>query len=119
MRPIAHAPSQIALLTAGEVATADIDTNRIRVTRMPLQDLTDELGWRHGVLVFNHTKLADAAAEFNRYNREKLVIRDPAIASLEIGGTFQANNIEAFTDVAQHILQLHVEYRGNEIVMTR
>jgi transmembrane sensor len=117
--PDAHTPSQIALLTAGEVAIADTETNRIRVTKLPLQDLTDELGWRNGVLVFNHTKLSEAAAEFNRYNREKLVIRDAAAASLEIGGTFQADNVEAFTDVAQHILQLHVEYRGNEIVVTR
>ena len=117
--PDTHLPSQIALLTAGEVAMADVATGRIRVTKLPLQDLTDSLGWRNGVLVFNHTKLADAAAEFNRYNREKLVIRDPAIASLEIGGTFQANNVEAFTDVARHILQLHVAYRANEIVVTR
>jgi transmembrane sensor len=117
--PDAHTQSQIALLSPGEVATADIATNRMRVTRMPLQDLTDELAWRHGVLVFNHTTLADAAEEFNRYNKRKLIIGDPAIASLEIGGTFQANNIEAFTDVAQHILQLHVAYRGNRIVITR
>jgi transmembrane sensor len=117
--PDTHTPSQIALLTAGEVATADVNTNRIRVSKLPLQDLTDELGWRNGVLVFNHTPLVEAATEFNRYNREKLVIRDPAIASLEIGGTFQANNVRAFTDVAQHILSLHVEYRGSKIVVTR
>lgn len=116
--PDAHAPSQIALLTPGEVANADITTNRMRVSHMPLQDLTDELAWRHGVLVFNHTTLADAAVEFNRYNARKLVIGDPAAASLEIGGTFQANNIDAFTDVAEHILQLHVRYRGNDIVIT-
>jgi len=117
--PDSHTPSQIALLTAGEVATADTATDRIRVSKMALQELTDELGWRNGVLVFNHTRLAEAAAEFNRYNREKLVIRDAAVANLEIGGTFQANNIEAFTDVAQHILNLHVEYHGREIVVTR
>ena len=117
--PDTHTPSQIALLNAGEVATADVDTNRIRVGKMALQDLTDSLGWRNGVLVFNHTPLAEAAAEFNRYNREKLVIRGPAIASLEIGGTFQANNVRAFTDVAQHILALHIEYHENEIVVTR
>ncbi len=117
--PDARTPSQIALLSAGEVATADVATNRIRVSRLPLQDLTDELGWRNGVLVFNHTPLAEAAAEFNRYNREKLVIRGSAIAGLEIGGTFQANNVRAFTDVAQHILSLHVQYRESEIVITR
>lgn len=117
--PDTHVPSQIALLTAGEVATADVNTNRIRVGKLPLQELTDQLGWRNGVLVFNHTPLFEAAAEFNRYNREKLVIRDAAIASLEIGGTFQANNVRAFTDVAQHILSLHVEYRASEILVSR
>jgi hypothetical protein len=45
------------------------------------------------VLVFDHTTLADAAGEINRYNRAKLIIADPAAARLTIDGTFPTNNI--------------------------
>ena len=80
--PTCRSPSQTALLTPGDVATRhggfDVGRRRSRV-----QELANELSWRHGVLVFDHTTLADAAAEFNRYNREKIVIADPAAAQLD------------------------------------
>ena len=80
-----HAP-QPTMLTPGDVviATAEFDVRDAETVRT----LTSELGWRRGVLVFEHTTLADAAAEFNRYNREKLVIADTAAGRRTIGGTF-------------------------------
>ena len=71
------------------------------------------------MLVFKHTTLADAAAEFNRYNREKLVIADPAAAKLTIDGTFPTNDVGAFTDAAQTIFGLQVKNHGDEIVISR
>jgi len=34
-------------------------------------------------------------AEFNRYNTRKIYIEDPAIAAVQIGGTFRADNTDA------------------------
>lgn len=109
--------SQSTLLMPGDVATATTDT--MFVTRQSTRALANELSWRHGVLIFDKTSLADAAAQFNRYNRQKLIIADPATASITIDGTFPTTNVEAFTDVAQHILRLRVRYRGDEIVISR
>ena len=60
-------------------------------------DLATDLGWRRGVLVFHQTTLKDAVAEFNRYNRKKLVIADSKASALTIGATFPTHDVEAFS----------------------
>ncbi len=112
-----RANAQSTLLMPGDVATST--ENSMFVTQEPIRTLATKLSWRRGVLVFDKTPLGDAAKEFNRYNRLKLVIADPATASITVDGTFPANNVEAFTDVAQHILALHVARRGANIVISR
>ena len=106
-----------AVLTPGDVAIAT--ANAISVTAKTAKTLTDELSWRQGVLVFKYTTLADAAAEFNRYNTRKIVIADPAAAKLTIVGTFPSNDVSAFTDAAQAIFGLKIQNRPGEIAITR
>lgn len=109
--------TQSALLGAGDVAVAH--GNAISVTREPAQALETGLSWRRGLLVFKHTMLADAAAEFNRYNRLKLVIADQAAAKRIIGGTFPANDVEAFARVAKNALGLEIEHHANDTLVLR
>jgi transmembrane sensor len=111
-----HAP-QTAMLTPGDFATAT--ANAISVTRKSEAQLAGSLSWRHGVLVFKYATLAEAVAEFNRYNREQLVIADPKTAQLTIVGTFPTNQVDAFIDAAQTIFGLKVKPQGNEIVISR
>ena len=113
----AHSRSKPTLLAPGEVATATPST--MFVTKKPAQALANELSWRHGLLIFDHTTLADAANEFNRYNREKLIVADPAAARLMIDGTFRTNNVKAFTDVVQEVLKLRVRNDGEQVIISR
>ncbi len=106
-----------ALLSPGDVATATPST--MFVTRQSPRALSNDIAWRHHVLVFDHATLADAASEFNRYNRQKIVIADPAVAQLMIDGTFRTNGVAAFVDVAQEVLKLHIENDGDEILISR
>jgi transmembrane sensor len=105
------------ILAAGDAVTAT--ANSVVLTRKPTRDLANELGWLHGVFVFHHTALADAANEYNRYNRQKIVIIDPAVARLTLSGTLPTNNVKAFVDVARNFFTLNVERRGDEIVISR
>jgi transmembrane sensor len=89
------------------------------VAKRTTRELSNELGWRRGLLVFRHTTLADAAAEFNRYNLQKIVIGDAAAAETTIDGTFLTNDPGAFTDAAQTVFGLRVQSRGNLIVVSR
>jgi len=70
-------------------------------------------------LIFDNTSLGEAAAEFNRYNSNKLVLADSASARLTIVGTFKTNDVASFAEVVQDILRLHVARRGDETVITR
>lgn len=105
------------VLTQGQVAAATAEA--MVVTRRSVQSLANELSWRQGVLVFDETALGEAAAEFNRYNREQLVIVDSSVARLVIAGTLPTNDIEGFARLAQTVLGLHVEHQKNNIVISR
>ncbi|HUJ04305.1 MAG TPA: FecR domain-containing protein [Rhizomicrobium sp.] len=109
--------SQSALLKPGDVITATAST--VFLTEETHTALARELSWRRGVLVFDKTPLADAAREFNRYNSVKIIIADPAVASMTIDGTFPANNSEAFARVVRNALGLRVERHGDESVIYR
>ena len=58
--------------------------------------VSKKLSWTEGRLWFERQRLADVVAEFNRYNRRQMVIADPAIADLRIGGGFEATDPESF-----------------------
>jgi transmembrane sensor len=113
----AGAQPQSTELNPGEVAIAKNET--LSVFSHAQKSLTDQLGWRRGVVVFNHTTLATAVAEFNRYNDHKIVIADATTANLAIGGTFRTTDLESFIDVTQHVLGLHVVNQGNKTVISR
>jgi len=106
-----------AILTPGDVAIATATS--VSVTRKSTSELDAGLGWRRGVLVFNNTPLGEVASEFNRYNRVKLVVSDPAAAMIQIGGTFAIDNVAGFTRIAQQLLKLHVKEHDGEILISR
>lgn len=106
-----------AILTSGDVAIATATS--VSVTRKSTSELAAGLSWRRGVLVFNNTPLDEVASEFNRYNRTKLIIADPATGMIQIGGTFAIDNVEGFTRIAQRLLKLHVQERDGEILISR
>jgi len=108
--------SAALVLRPGDVAVATLNT--LSVSRKPDSVLNTEISWRRGLLVFENTSLAEVAHEFNRYNASQLVVADKATARIGIGGTFRANNVAAFAEVAQNILGLHVETRGSTIVIS-
>ena len=81
--------------------------------------LTNDLSWREGILIFHHRRLADAAAEFNRYNHKQIVIADPAIADLEIGGTFPTTDVDGFAEVTRDVLRLRVTKSGDDVRISR
>jgi transmembrane sensor len=54
------------------------------------------LAWRQGAIALNGQTLAEAVAEFNRYNTRQVSIADPATAALRVGGYFQTSDLTGF-----------------------
>lgn len=103
-------------LTSGETAIASLQSiRRVQTTEASVKQA---LSWRDNLLVFDDTPLSEVAAEFNRYNKTQIVIGDERVASLKVGGSFPTTGVQSFVRVAQHILKLHVEQRGDRTVLT-
>ncbi len=79
------------------------------VVSKPVSAVEDKLAWREGRLVFDKTSLAEVAEDFNRYNRQQLLISDPSVAAIRISGTFKASNAEAFVRLLKEAYGLKVE----------
>jgi transmembrane sensor len=83
------------LVAAGH--KADIDADAPVVRSVAETEYDHQLGWREGLLVFDDQPLREVAAEFNRYNRQKLVIADPKVGDITVGGTFRPTNVAGLT----------------------
>jgi transmembrane sensor len=103
-------------MVPGDVVVAT--ANRIETRKKPVAALSTDLSWRRGLLIFKRSTLAEAASQFNRYNREKLIV-DPSAAQLKIGGTFQSDNITDFAEVAREVLGVRIQRHGDQTVILR
>ncbi len=99
--------SATTTVTPGNVAIG-LGSSTMVISK-PVAAIEDTLTWRDGRLVFQGTSLAEVAADFNRYNRQQLLISDPAVAAIRISGTFKASNVEAFVRLLKDAYGLKVE----------
>jgi transmembrane sensor len=74
--------------------------------------------WRRGQLIFDDTSLNEAAAEFNRYGSTKIVIHDPTLGKLRVGGVFGIGDPSSFVQAMANTYHLRIIHRGNTIVLT-
>lgn len=112
----AQASRKPLYLKAGDELLANAGT--LSVHRSSSTQSNRELGWRKGMLFFDNTPLVDVAAEFNRYNRKKIIVADEAAGRRAIGASFATNNIELFARMSRAVLGLHVEDGPDEIVIS-
>ncbi len=113
----AKSTKRSALLNPGDIAIAS--KNTIALQRQTPEKLSRTLGWRQGLIFFDNTTLAEAAAQFNRYNNTKLIITDPKIAALTIGASFPVNDVERFARAVRILLGVKVEHNANTITLSR
>lgn len=100
--------NQEATARAGRIVRSEVSPTRT----------AQRLAWREGRIVFDQTTLGAAADEFNRYNDRKLVIADPAAASVLIGGSFAPSNIDGFVRLLEQGFGLRAERGSDKIVVT-
>jgi transmembrane sensor len=105
------------LLSAGsEARTAK---SSIIVDQPTAAQVEQLLSWRTGYLRFRDTRLADAVVEFNRYSLHKIVIEDPAIANIHIGGNFRTDDADSFVGLIQSGFPVKADRRGEIIILTQ
>lgn len=107
---VSSGKSAPVLLSAGAavVAVAADASSPSKIVPQPPKQMSSAQSWLEGKLVFDRVPLADAAAQFNRYNRKHLRIADDKAAQMLIGGTFGATNVEAFARLLESSFGLEV-----------
>jgi len=111
----AGAPDRHATVTAGDVAIA---RDRSTLITNSAEAVQQQLAWRTGRLIFHDVALASAVEQFNRYNQRQLVIGDPAVAGLLVGGSFVARNVDAFTQLLHDAYGLQIENGAAKVVLS-
>jgi transmembrane sensor len=103
------------VLAAGTIARAERDA--VLVQKPGAAEIEQSLTWRTGILTFRDTPLAAAVAEFNRYNTRKIVIEDPAIAAVQVGGVFRSTNLDPFVHLLEEAFPIRASEEGERIVL--
>jgi transmembrane sensor len=67
--------------------------------RLAPEVLREKLRWQAPRLEFFNTPLSEVVVRFNRYSRVQLEIGDAELAARPVGGTFNADNAEAFVNL--------------------
>jgi len=68
------------------------------------------LAWRSGRIELIDETLSDAIAEFNRYNRRRIVLLDPRIAPRRLDGFFRTDDIDGFARAVSATLDVPVDF---------
>jgi transmembrane sensor len=102
-------------VAAGSIAVTE--PNAALVTEDAPATVQAELAWREGQLIFRNDTLAEAAAEFNRYNEKKLIVSGDA-AQLKIAGSFKASNIDGFVRLLRDAYGLDVTTNDGQVRVT-
>jgi transmembrane sensor len=111
-RPAAAAT--VRALNAGErLSTASHD---YAVTPITAQQLSSELAWREGAIIFDGEPLSEAILEIERYTDARIVISDPQIAGLRVGGRFRTGNVQEFFDALQTALPISIRHTSAGVV---
>jgi len=105
-----------ALLIAGEVVRYSKVIEFLDVVRQ--EDIKRKLAWQEGALIFKGESLAQAVAEISRYTDRRIIITDPFLAGLRVGGHYKTGDIEALFASLGQGLQIKVDYSGDRILLS-
>ncbi len=90
-----------AVRRIGSGRSAAVRSGSIAVTHLEPAKMKQRIAWQEGMVEFDGDTLAQAVEEFNRYRSNPMVIGDPAIASLRIGGAFRLDRSQDFVQALE------------------
>lgn len=95
------------VISAGESAVKK--PTGIVIRRIATAEVARRLAWRDGQLAFKGESLAEVVAEFNRYNLRRIEIADPALATLRVGGNFEATDVDSFVRALESSFEIRAD----------
>jgi len=112
------AAGERALIRATPSATKNVAA-AVHVQTVDSGERERILAWQDQRLEFGPTPLRDIVAEFNRYNRQQMVVANAETGALSVGGTFQAKDPETFLHLLQSSFGISIEKKGRQTILLR
>lgn len=110
------AAAPLADLEAG--AQVRIETRSGAVEALPAINVQKATAWVQEKIVFESDAIAAVAAEFNRYNRQQILIADPRVGEIPISGVFRSYDVQSFADFLNGLPGVKAEVTTSRIVVT-
>jgi transmembrane sensor len=104
----------VTKLTPGSRAKFDETTQTI--VAIDAQALDKTLSWREGVLVFDVDPLSYVVEEVSRYTDIRIVISDPEILNIPVGGNFRVGETQALLDALEEGFGIEVQRVSDDLV---
>ena len=109
-RPIAAAHA----VNAGQALSTA--TTSYAVVPMSPEQVSSELAWREGAVVFDSEPLSEAIAEIQRYTDARIVISDASIATLPVGGRFKTDDLQGFLNGLETALPIAIRRTDSGVI---
>lgn len=93
--------------------------NEVEQRPLASDDLQAVTAWRNDEIIFRGTALSQATMEYNRYLTRKIVVADPGLAQLQIGGRFSTRDPSDFLAALSSSFQIHVVDSGKDQIELR
>jgi transmembrane sensor len=83
------------------------------------QDVAATLAWRSGEILFVDEPLSSAVEEYNRHLTRKIVLADPRLSGLRVGGRFTADDPSAFLRALEATMNVRVTPSRQAMLLSR
>jgi transmembrane sensor len=113
----------IPLLTPGQRAVVSLapvsPATSVVVTTATDDEIARTLAWQAPLLRLGGQTLAELVVEFERRSGRRVLLADPSLASLRVGGRFRADDLEGFTHLLATTLDLEVDRAAADTLVLR
>jgi transmembrane sensor len=101
------------------VASSAAAKSAVVVTTATPEEISRTLAWQAPLLRLGGATLAELILEFQRRSGQRVILADPALASLRVGGRFRADDLDGFTHLLATTMDLDVEHTDDGTLVLR
>ena len=119
-KPASATGSRLPLLTTGyRIVVPGVRSTPPVIGLMTATEIDRALAWQPHIAEFKKTPLSEVVAEFNRQNRQQIMIADPLLNSLRMGGNFRLDQPDAFVRLLETSFGIAAEHSGDVITLRK
>lgn len=103
--PDSNTVQNSSFLDAGHQATVTFAQStpqaEIRLSIPSATEVSETLAWQDSLLILGGASLAEVARDFERKTGRSMILLDPSLENLEIGGRFRSDDVEGFVSILE------------------